>query len=170
MELAPLMERVVFQHLVNHQVESGLVIKVEARFSLPGNQKNKESFPELNKNQKLVMDVLEGEFVLELSEAAAAPRFLKRSSKGCWRAWKKLVRLSWSIMNLAASKGAIDKAHKVLVQIWNQKRNISPGDFRQEVGTSRKYAMALLAHFDDSKVTRRLPSGRVLPKDLLKSV
>ncbi|MEZ4491076.1 MAG: SelB C-terminal domain-containing protein [Cyanobacteriota/Melainabacteria group bacterium] len=163
-ELAPLMERVVFQHLVNHQVESGLVIKVEDRLSLPGNQKNKESFPELNKNQKLVMDVLEGEFVLELSEIASRAALSEADLKKVLESLEKAGQAFLVNYEFAASKGAIDKAHKVLVQIWNQKRNISPGDFRQEVGTSRKYAMALLAHFDDSKVTRRLPSGRVLLK------
>ncbi|MBI1269703.1 hypothetical protein GC174_04645 [bacterium] len=163
-ELAPLMERVVFQHLVNHLIESGLVAKSEDRLSLPRDKDDEAVSPELNQNQKRVMDVLEGEFVLELSEVANQTGLSEAELKKVLESLEKAEQAFVVNYEFAASKGAIDKAHKVLVQIWNQKRNISPGDFRQEVGTSRKYAMALLAHFDDSKVTRRLPSGRVLLK------
>lgn len=165
-ELAPLMERVVFQHLVNHLIESGVVIKVEDRLSLPRDPDDKEASPELNQNQKRVMDVLGGEFVLELSEVASRAGLSEAELKKILESLEKAEQAFLVNYEFVASKGAIDKAHKVLVRIWNQKRNISPSDFRQEVGTSRKYAMALLSHFDDSKVTRRLPSGRVLLKGL----
>jgi selenocysteine-specific elongation factor len=62
----------------------------------------------------------------------------------------------------AASQASLVKAHIVLSKLWQTKHDINPGDFRQALGTSRKYAMALLEYFDNQQITRRLPGGRVL--------
>jgi selenocysteine-specific elongation factor len=70
--------------------------------------------------------------------------------------------------DFACTTESIDAAHKQLSKIFRQKKDIAPGDFREAVGTSRKYAMALLAYFDDRAITRRINNGRVLlkfPKD-----
>jgi selenocysteine-specific elongation factor len=58
----------------------------------------------------------------------------------------------------------INKAHLALAQIWQQKREISPSDFKEKLGVSRKYAMALLTYFDDHNITRRVANNRVLLK------
>jgi selenocysteine-specific elongation factor len=52
----------------------------------------------------------------------------------------------------------------VLADLWNTRRNIAPTDFKERIGVTRKYAMALLQYFDDAKITRRLETGRVLLK------
>lgn len=66
--------------------------------------------------------------------------------------------------DFAASEKSILNAHRALAKIWGAKREISPADFRDELGTTRKYALALLAYFDDNAVTRRMQNSRVLLK------
>jgi selenocysteine-specific elongation factor len=51
-----------------------------------------------------------------------------------------------------------------LAQIWQAKKEISPSEFRESLGTSRKYAMALLAYFDNKLITRRINNTRTLIK------
>ena len=163
-EVAPLMERVVFQHLVNHLLEDGVATKDGDKLSLPDAKPSNTASPELLKKQSDVMNVLQDSFVLELSEVAQRCSLNEAELKEILQSLDQENRAALVNYEFAATASTIQSAHKVLADIWNQKRNISPSDFRQGVGTSRKYAMALLAHFDDKKITRRLPSGRVLLK------
>jgi selenocysteine-specific elongation factor len=66
--------------------------------------------------------------------------------------------------DFAASEKSILVAHQALAKIWGAKREISPADFRDALATTRKYALALLAYFDDKAVTRRMQNSRVLLK------
>jgi selenocysteine-specific elongation factor len=63
-----------------------------------------------------------------------------------------------------SSAESIKNAHQVLAQIWKEKQQISPAEFKERLKTTRKYAMPLLSFFDDELVTRRVGEGRVLLK------
>lgn len=73
---------------------------------------------------------------------------------------------SASVVNYeyASLNTTLSEAHQVLAKLWKEKRQITPADFRDGLGTSRKYAMAMLAYFDDQRVTRRTGDSRVLLK------
>jgi selenocysteine-specific elongation factor len=58
---------------------------------------------------------------------------------------------------------AIDAVRERVVAIVAAEGAITLGRLRDELGTSRKYAQALLEHLDAAKVTRRMPDdSRVL--------
>jgi selenocysteine-specific elongation factor len=64
--------------------------------------------------------------------------------------------------DFVATAGKIRAAHLVLHKLWTSKKDISPSDFREGLSTTRKYAMALLSHFDEKGVTKRISGGRAL--------
>lgn len=75
---------------------------------------------------------------------------------------EKLVDLINHIF--VSSRHSVTKAHAVLFEIWQSKKNISPGEFREKLGISRKYTMELLTYFDERQITRRTNDGRALLK------
>ena len=62
------------------------------------------------------------------------------------------------------SKVAYDESIRILKSYLNKNKSIGLGEFRDLLGTSRKYAMALLDFFDQQKITRRIEDARVLYK------
>lgn len=66
--------------------------------------------------------------------------------------------------DFVSSIEAINQAHKALAEIWTDKGQIAPTDFKERLNITRKYAMALLSYFDDILITRRLADRRVLLK------
>jgi selenocysteine-specific elongation factor len=62
-----------------------------------------------------------------------------------------------------AHPDAIDEVRRRVVAIVEAEGAVTLGRLRDELGTSRKYAQALLEHLDAARVTRRLPDdSRVL--------
>jgi selenocysteine-specific elongation factor len=49
-----------------------------------------------------------------------------------------------------------------LVDLLRERKEIGPGDIKDLLGISRKYAIPLLEHFDSRGVTRRVGERRVL--------
>jgi selenocysteine-specific elongation factor len=64
--------------------------------------------------------------------------------------------------DIAFSKEAYDEAVELLKKHIKEKGSIQLAQFRDLLGTSRKYAMALLDHFDQNKITKRIGDDRVL--------
>ncbi|MGH8058196.1 MAG: SelB C-terminal domain-containing protein, partial [Candidatus Entotheonellia bacterium] len=54
------------------------------------------------------------------------------------------------------------KAEALLVQFLREHREITPIQFKDLVGVSRKFAIPLLEYFDNQKLTIRLGDKRVL--------
>lgn len=163
-EVVPLMERSVFQHIINHLIDTGVAVKTGDKVLLPSKKLTTDLPPELAEKQDKVMDVLKDSFVIEVKELANQTGVNSKDLETILKALKKQDKATLVSYEFAATKDTVDNAHKVLAQIWNDKKSIAPGDFRKELGTSRKYVMALLSYFDDEKITRRLPEGRVLLK------
>jgi len=57
---------------------------------------------------------------------------------------------------------AVERARQQLIAHFQVKPLLTPGEFRDMLGTSRKYSMPLLAYFDDLRLTRRVGDDRVL--------
>lgn len=58
-----------------------------------------------------------------------------------------------------------NEAKKIVEDIIIKKGFITLGEFRDEIGASRKYAVALLEHFDAIKFTKRVEDKRVFYKE-----
>jgi selenocysteine-specific elongation factor len=64
--------------------------------------------------------------------------------------------------NLHYHPEALAEIERRLIAFIEQQGSITLGQLRDELGTSRKFAQALLEHFDGEKVTRRVGDERVL--------
>jgi selenocysteine-specific elongation factor len=71
----------------------------------------------------------------------------------------KLVRIADNVTYHAA---ALAEAEEVLREYLGKHDSVEVADFRDHLGVSRKYALALLEHFDRAGVTRRRGDERVL--------
>jgi selenocysteine-specific elongation factor len=63
---------------------------------------------------------------------------------------------------LLISARALEEARALLIERLNSGASITVSEFRDMLGTTRKFALPLLEHFDQSKVTRRAGDERVL--------
>lgn len=157
------LDRGAFQLLVKEAVDKGSIIRQAERL-LPGSARARQTDSELEGLAKKVADLLSNNICLEIEELAKQTGSDKR--KVTLAVNHLLARGDAAIVGyeFACSSAIIARAHKELARLWQSKKDISPGDFREAMGTTRKYAMAMLAYFDDQAITRRLPSGRVLLK------
>ncbi|MDQ6775539.1 MAG: SelB C-terminal domain-containing protein, partial [Actinomycetota bacterium] len=88
----------------------------------------------------------------ELGDAAASLRALQAAGRA--------VRIGRS---MHAHAEAIAGVREVVERIARDEGQITLARLRDELGTSRKYAQALLEHLDAARVTRRRPDdSRVL--------
>jgi selenocysteine-specific elongation factor len=72
---------------------------------------------------------------------------------------RKLVRVKESLFFHAAALEAIQDK---LVALLRERKEIGPGDIKDLLGISRKYAIPLLEYFDARRVTARVGERRVL--------
>lgn len=59
-------------------------------------------------------------------------------------------------------KENLEKAKCILIDFINKSGSITAGEYRDEIGASRKYAVAILEYFDSLKLTKRVEDKRVL--------
>jgi len=118
--------------------------------------------------QQTAVDRLEREF----REAAAAPPSAEEALGRAGLAGdeehelfqllvesRKLVRVKESLFFHAA---ALDAIQDKLVALLRERKEIGPGDVKDLLGISRKYAIPLLEYFDARRVTTRVGERRVL--------
>ena len=72
---------------------------------------------------------------------------------------RKLVRVKESLYFHAQ---ALDAIQDKLVAMLRERKEIGPGDIKDLLGISRKYAIPLLEFFDSRRVTTRVGERRVL--------
>jgi selenocysteine-specific elongation factor len=72
---------------------------------------------------------------------------------------KKLVRVKESLYFHVA---ALDAIQDRVIALLKERREIGPGDIKDLLGISRKYAIPLLEHLDARRVTTRVGERRVL--------
>jgi len=72
---------------------------------------------------------------------------------------RKLVRVKESLYFHAA---ALDAIQNKVVALLRERKEIGPGDIKDLLGISRKYAIPLLEHLDARRVTVRTGEKRVL--------
>lgn len=163
-KVLPGIDRAAFQAFLKRLTDENKLIRRGDRLLLPGAiTDGAKSAPqaELETN---ILKLLSDCFCLEIIELA---KQLNRDEKQINAAISQMSKESRAFIvnyDFAACAEKLHEAHQVLAEIWSRKRDISPSEFRERLNTSRKYAMALLAHFDDHSVTRRVNNSRVLLK------
>lgn len=91
--------------------------------------------------------------MLKLQEKSLSPVFNALVSSG------DLVKVD---QDTAFSKAAIETATSLVLNYIKENKSIQLGEFRDLLGTSRKYAMAILDYFDQIKITKRVEDKRIL--------
>ncbi|MBS2008914.1 MAG: selenocysteine-specific translation elongation factor [Cyanobacteria bacterium SZAS TMP-1] len=160
--VAPHLDRRVMQELIKELAQAGLLVRKDDKIFGP--QGGAQPSATLDAYTTSVMKVLNGVLCLEITEIG---KLTGSDPKKVRLAVERLAKLDLAdVINydFASSKRSVDEAHRKLLKIWQAKKDISPADFRDELATTRKYALALLAYFDDHQVTRRTANGRALLK------
>ncbi len=164
-DVAPLVDRTIFQAIVKELIAANQVVKLEEHLALPSAITARESVnASLSEVGIKVMDILNSHLCIEISEIANQISMKQSDVTDALALLEKEGRAAVIGYEFASSSASVLKAHESLAAVWGKHRNISPGDFREAIGVSRKYAMALLSYFDDRKITRRVSEGRVLLK------
>jgi len=91
--------------------------------------------------------------MLKLQDKSVAPVFNSLISDG------ELIKVD---QDTVFSSEAIKEAKDMLVNFIKENKSIQLGELRDLLGTSRKYAMAILDYFDQNKITKRVEDKRIL--------
>jgi selenocysteine-specific elongation factor len=160
----PRLDRTTFQALVDEETAGGHVTRSGDKLMPPGGAAAPSADAASNPLLEKISSAVNTNFCLDLNDLSAMFPADQAKIKNAVQLLAKNGTIVLINYEFAISHENLHKAHVVLADIWQKKRNIAPTDFRESLNTTRKYAMALLQHFDDNKITRRLPSGRVLLK------
>lgn len=98
----------------------------------------------------------------KLAEVVEAGRFDKNQAQTVYNALIEMNQLVKVDEDIAFSKEAYTEAVDRIRKYIKENGSIQLGQFRDLLGTSRKYAMALLDYFDQNKITKRMGDNRVL--------
>lgn len=163
--LHPKVDLATFQSLIDDETSAGRIVRKDDKINRAGATVAKVVDPATLKLQEQINRELVNNFCLDLDELA---KFCKVDSTKIKSTVQNMVKQGGKLhlvnYEFTISEANLQKSHQVLADLWTAKRNISPSEFKENLGTTRKYAMALLQHFDDQKITRRLNDGRVLLK------
>ena len=152
----------VFGHLLDALAAEGVVRTERDKVRLAAHEVR------LSAEQQKVIDRVEQEF----RAAAAAPPSPEEALTRAGQAGdeehelfqllvqdRKLVRVKESLYFHAE---ALDSIQERLVAMLRERKEIGPGDIKDLLGISRKYAIPLLEFFDARRVTARVGERRVL--------
>jgi selenocysteine-specific elongation factor len=164
-KVLPGIDRAVFQALVKRSVDSGALERKGDQLLLRSQKGAADKQSRQTELEEKLLGVLSEHWCLEIDELAKQVGQDKKPVMAALNQLGKEMKTTVINYEFAGLNSKVHDAHKLLAQIWLAKKDISPADFRDALGTSRKYAMALLAHFDDNGVTRRVANSRVLLKN-----
>lgn len=123
---------------------------------------------QFNKLQTLIRETIEKSYSEnrfnppKLSELAETNHLDKNQYQVVYNALLEMGELVKLDEDIAISRNAYDDALELLKKYIKENGSIQLGQFRDLLGTSRKYAMALLDYFDRNKVTKRIEDNRTL--------
>lgn len=149
--------------LVFGYFEANGTIKIENQYIAQGSFK-----VQFNKVQEQIRNVIEKNYgenrfnPPKLVELADANHLDKNQYQLVYTALIEMGELIKLDEDIAFSRAAYNEAVELLRKHLKVNGSIQLGQFRDILGTSRKYAMALLDHFDQNKITKRVGDNRVL--------
>lgn len=160
------LSRVVFQALLKELEEKALLERQDDKLFVAGSRAKQAAKVQAAEDpvETKLLDLLADHPCLEIAELAKQANLDSKKLKGYLDTLGRKGKTEIINYEFVATRQKVIEAHQLLQKLWQAKRDISPADFRDGLATSRKYALALLAYFDDHQVTRRLNTGRVLLK------
>jgi selenocysteine-specific elongation factor len=157
----PIADRVAFQELISAMEEARAIVRQGDKVTIPGREIVSTS-PEQEALCIEIERVLAVNLCLEINEIVKISGRQLREVKAALDTLVRGSRAAVVDYEYASSAASLKRAHQLLGKLWKERKQITPSEFKEGLGTSRKYAMALLAYFDDRKITRRLQEGRAL--------
>lgn len=148
----------IFSHF-----EAADLIKIENQYV-----SRKDFEVRFNKLQAQIRDYMAARFrenrfnPPKLAEMIEEGRFDRNESQNVFNALVEMGRLVKVDEDIAFSKEAYEEAVDAVRKYIRENGSIQLGQFRDLLGTSRKYAMALLDYFDQNRITKRIGDIRVL--------
>ncbi len=160
------LSRVVFQALLKDLEEKALLERQDDKLFVAGSRARQAAKVQAAEDpvETKLLELLADHPCLEIAELAKQANLDSKKLRGYLDTLGRKGKTEIINYEFVATRQKVTEAHQLLQKLWQSKRDISPADFRDGLATSRKYALALLAYFDDHQITRRLNTGRVLLK------
>ncbi|MGE5629584.1 MAG: selenocysteine-specific translation elongation factor [Caulobacteraceae bacterium] len=139
------------------------LIKVENQYV-----SRKDFTVQFNKLQSQIKEYIEARYgenrfnPPKLADIIEAGGFDRNQAQIVYNALLEMGMLVKVDEDIAFSKEAYAEAVELLRKHIKENGPIQLGQFRDMLGTSRKYAMALLDYFDQNKITKRVGDSRIL--------
>jgi hypothetical protein len=162
--IAPVPDRTILGNVIDQLVSSGLMIRDGEKLCSPETRQRVQSIKANPQTVAAVEDVLAKNVCIEtnaLSTLCKAKQTEVDRALDHLESEGKAKRIAHEFV---CSTKALAAGHGALASMWQQKKEITPSEFKERMNITRKYAMAMLSHFDDTQVTRRVGNGRVLLK------
>ncbi len=157
------LDKQAFQQLVKAAIDAGSLIKEGDKVKLPGSDETKTAAQCAGDTDE-IMKLLAEHVCLEIDEIAEQLKRDRATVLTLINQLSKQGKASVVNYDFASSNEALQKAHVILAQLWQEEKGITPSNFKERLGVTRKYAMPLLSYFDDHSITRRTAEGRMLLK------
>lgn len=156
------LDRKAFQTFIDELQASGKILKESDKVRLPHQIISEEKRSEKSALAEKIQKELSNHLCLEVDELAKQCCCTVADARNALALLSESQKAFVVGYEFAATADSLNLVHREIAKLWQAKKDISPGDLRAALNTSRKYVMPLLAYFDDNQITRRLPSGRVL--------
>jgi len=162
--LMPEQEQSIADGVIELFVKSGLAKIQENRVA------DKNFTPSLNdSHKKLTEDILR--LYLDTGFSTPSPdeaeALFPKGKKAFKQSFEALVEVGKLIMlapQICMHREYYEKALTQFCKLADNQSNVTLGEFRNALGTSRKYALALLEYFDRKKLTKKVGDARILMK------
>lgn len=157
-QLGPGMDQRTFQAILAGESAAGKLAVMEAAVKLPDHQ------PTLNPAQERLAKKIEESYRRAGVNPPLASEVQQRFGQDAKEITALLVERGVLVRiggDLLFSEEAICTAEKALREFLQQNGQITVSQFRDLIGSSRKYTVPLLEYFDDIKITRRSGDLRV---------
>jgi selenocysteine-specific elongation factor len=158
-QLGPRVDQKGFQAILALMATGGQLTISEATIRLPGHT------PTLSPKQKELADTIERAF----AQAGANPPFASDTDQRYGPDGRSIIAMlieRGDLVRVAPEvvfhKQALDEIEASLRAYLGEHGQITVAQFRDVIGSSRKYVVPLVEYFDDAKVTRRVGDQRVL--------
>ena len=161
-KLLPPPDIALFQRILSHLKEEGKIATEKARIRLVSHR------PRLGEEEEKAKSALEETFREAGLQPPPLSEVLQKTGKDQRRAFD-LVRLllDEGILirvkeDLLFHREAYTRVREILMDRLRQGSSLSISQFKELLGISRKWAIPLLEHFDEVKLTRRVGDDRTL--------
>ncbi|RKD32477.1 selenocysteine-specific translation elongation factor [Thermohalobacter berrensis] len=149
-------------NFINNLIEENIIKQIKENIAL------KEFEPTFTKKQKDIKEKIEEEYKKarykppKKDEVISKLDYDKKEIEHVYEALLDLNILIKAKEGIIFHKEVYEKGIEIVKNFISKNGSITLAEFRDLIGTSRKYAMALLESYDQQKITRRIEDKRIL--------